>query len=203
MNLVLASSSPRRATLLESLGLRFTIVEPTGVENHDRELPPAELVKLNSRSKAQSVAAHQPADALVLGADTIVYLNGKIFGKPRDLNEARDMLLELSGRCHDVYTGITLIENRAGTILTDYERTAVTFRNLSLSDIGTYLRAVKPLDRAGAYTVEGIGSLLVERFEGCYYNVVGLPLVTLDEMLRTIGTNLFLIACSSSHRGSD
>ncbi len=202
MNLVLASSSPRRAMLLESLGLRFAIVEPTGRENHDRELPPGDVVKLNSRAKAQSVAAHQPENALILGADTIVYLEGKIFGKPRDLDEAREMLLELSGRCHDVYTGITLIQNRTGTILTDYERTSVTFRDLSVSDIETYLQAVKPLDRAGAYTVECIGSLLVERFDGCYYNVLGLPLVKLDEMLRTMGVNLFLVGCESARLGS-
>jgi len=177
--------------LLESLGLCFTTVKPTGVENHDRELPPDELVKLNSRIKAQSVAAQQAVDALILGADTIVFLDGKILGKPRDLDEAREMLLTLSGKRHDVYTGITLIQTASDTMLTDYERTAVTFRSLSVSDIELYLQAVKPLDRAGAYTVEGIGSLLVERFEGCYYNVVGLPLVKLDQMLRTMDANLF------------
>jgi len=188
--------------LLESLGLRFTIVEPSDVENHDRELPPADLVELNSRAKAHCVAAHQPADTLVLGADTLVCLEGKIFGKPRDLDEARQMLLALSGRCHDVYTGITLMRTNIGTILTDYERTAVTFRDLSVSDLELYLEAVKPLDRAGAYTVEGIGGLLVERFEGCYYNVLGLPLAKLDEMLRTIGANLFLVAGEPARRGS-
>jgi septum formation protein len=194
MNLVLASSSPRRAMLLESLGLGFTIVAPTVMENHSKELPPSELVEMNSRTKAQSVAARQSPDALVLGADTIVCLEGKILGKPHDLDEARQMLLELSGRCHDVYTGITLIQNKTGTILTDYERTAVTFRDLSVTDIETYLQAVKPLDRAGAYTVEGIGSLLVERFEGCYYNVVGLPLPKLDQMLRAMGESLFVLS---------
>lgn len=203
MNLVLASSSPRRAMLLESLGLRFTVVAPTAVENQERHLQPGELVMLNSKSKAQSVAAHQPGNALILGADTIVYLDGRTFGKPRDLDEARAMLLELSGRCHDVYTGITLIQNKTGTIMTDYERTSVTFRRLSVSDIERYLQAVRPLDRAGAYTVEGIGSLLVERFDGCYYNVLGLPLVKLDEMLRTMRANLFLMACDSPQRTSE
>ena len=184
--------------LLESLGLRFTTVKPTGVENHDRKLPPDQVVTLNSRIKAQSVAAQQPADALILGADTIVFLEGKILGKPRDLDEAREMLLALSGKRHDVYTGITLIQTKTDSILTDFERTSVTFRNLSMTDIELYLDSAKPLDRAGAYTVEGIGSLLVERFEGCYYNVVGLPLVKLDEMLRALGANLFVLSHNSA-----
>ena len=177
--------------LLESLGLRFTTVNPTAAESDDERLPPDELVKLNSRAKAQSVAAQNSGDALILGADTLVYLDGKVLGKPRDIDEAREMLRALTGNRHDVYTGITLIDIETDTVLTDFERTEVTFRELSVSYIDLYLRAVRPLDRAGAYTVEGVGSLLVERFEGCYYNVVGLPLVKLDKMLRTIGVNLF------------
>jgi len=191
MNLILASSSPRRSMLLESLGLQFTTVKPTASECDDEDVPPDELVKLNSRAKAESVAALSAGDALVLGADTLVHLGGKVLGKPRDLDEARKMLLGLSGNRHHVYTGLTLIDMKSGTVLTDFERTEVTFRRLSASDIELYLQAVKPLDRAGAYTVEGVGSLLVERFEGCYYNVLGLPLAKLDGMLRTVGVNLF------------
>lgn len=177
--------------LLESLGLQFTTLKPSSAESDDEGVPPDELVKLNSRAKAESVAAQSPGDALILGADTLVYLDGKVLGKPRDLDEAREMLLALSGNRHHVYTGLTLIDMKSGTVLTDFERTEVTLRGLSVSDIELYLQAVRPLDRAGAYTVEGAGSLLVERFEGCYYNVLGLPLAKLDEMLRTVGMNLF------------
>ena len=177
--------------LLESLGLQFTTVKPTASECDDAGVPPDELVKLNSKAKAESVAARSAGDALILGADTLVHLDGKVLGKPQNLDEAREMLLGLSGNRHHVYTGLTLIDMKSGTVLTDFERTEVTFRRLSLSDIELYLQAVRPLDRAGAYTVEGVGSLLVERFEGCYYNVLGLPLAKLDGMLRTVGVNLF------------
>jgi len=198
MNLILASGSPRRAMLLESLGLRFTTVEPNAAESDDKRLPPDELVKLNSRAKAQSVAGQSPGDALILGADTLVYIDGEVLGKPRDIDEAREMLLALSGNRHTVYTGLTLIHMDSGTVLTDFERTDVTFRRLTASDIELYLQAVRPLDRAGAYTVEGAGSLLVERFDGCYYNVLGLPVVKLDKMLRTVGANLFQLSSKDS-----
>ena len=184
--------------LLESLGLEFTTVKPSATESDDKRMPPDELVKLNSRAKAESVAAQSARSALILGADTLVHLDGKVLGKPRDLDEAREMLLALSGNRHTVYTGLTLIDVKNGTVLTDFERTEVTFRRLTASDIELYLQAVRPLDRAGAYTVEGAGSLLVERFEGCYYNVLGLPLVKLDEMLRMLGANLFQLSPKTS-----
>ena len=104
------------------------------------------------------------------------------------------MLRALSGNRHFVFTGLTLIDRRSGTVLSDFERTGVVFRHLAESDIGMYLDVISPLDRAGAYTVEGVGALLVERFEGCFYNVVGLPLVKLDTMLRTLGVNLFILS---------
>ena len=184
--------------LLESLGLGFTTVRPSARESDDKRMPPDELVKLNSRAKAQSVAAQSPGDALILGADTLAYLDGEVLGKPRDLDEAREMLLALSDNRHTVYTGLTLIDMESGTVLTDFERTEVTFRRLTTSDIELYLQAARPLDRAGSYTVEGAGSLLVERFEGCYYNVLGLPLVKLDEMLRMLGANLFQLSAKDS-----
>ncbi|MCK5557413.1 MAG: septum formation inhibitor Maf [Candidatus Hydrogenedentes bacterium] len=191
MKFILASSSPRRAQLLKSLGVRFTVVKPTAEEGHAKDAPPEEVVTANSEAKARSVAANLEGDGLVLGADTLVYLEGKAFGKPKDLEEARQMLRALSGNRHLVYTGLTVIELKTGKVLTGYERTGVVFRSLSDSDIEHYLQSVSPLDRAGAYTVEGPGSLLVKRFEGCYYNVVGLPLVKLDQMLRTLDLNLF------------
>ncbi len=180
--------------MLESLGLQFTTVKPNASESNERGVSPDELVKLNSRAKAQSVADQSARDAMILGADTLVYLDGRVLGKPRDLDEAREMLLALSGKRHTVYTGLTLIHMESGTVLTDFERTDVTFRRLTASDIETYLQGVRPLDRAGAYTVEGAGSLLVERFDGCYYNVLGLPVVKLDKMLRAVGVNLFGLA---------
>ncbi len=191
MSFVLASSSPRREQLLKSLDVQFAIVKPTAEESDGDGSPPEEVVKANSEAKARSVAENRTGDSLILGADTLVFLDKRVLGKPRDITEAREMLQALSGRQHFVYTGLTLIQLGTGAVLTDFERTAVTFRQLSDADIDLYLQAVSPLDRAGAYTVEGVGSLLVERFEGCYFNVVGLPLVKLDEMLRSLGVNLF------------
>jgi septum formation protein len=180
--------------LLESLGVPFTVLEPTAAENNNAELRPHELVMINSDAKARSVADQTGDDDLILGADTIVHLEGRILGKPRDIEEARMMLRALSGNRHFVFTGLTLIDRRSGTVLSDFERTGVVFRHLAESDIGMYLDVISPLDRAGAYTVEGVGALLVERFEGCFYNVVGLPLVKLDTMLRTLGVNLFILS---------
>jgi len=202
MNLVLASSSPRRAMLLRSLGLQFTTVKPRATESGDAGLPPGELVKMNSKNKANSVAVESTDDVLILGADTVVYLEGRVLGKPRDLEQAREMLGALSAKRHFVYTGLTLIDLKSGEVSTDFEQTAVTFRPLSSSDIERYLETVVPLDRAGAYTVEGVGSLLVERFEGCYYNVLGLPLVKLDKMLRTFGFDLFSLSRRTENRPS-
>ena len=128
---------------------------------------------------------------MVIGADTIVVLEGQIMGKPADLDEALAMLTRLSGKTHEVLTGVAVINTETGGKVAGVERTEVTFRALTEDHIARFVDAVRPLDRAGAYTVDGPGSLLVTRYDGCYQNVLGLPIVLLDTLLAELGDGLF------------
>jgi septum formation protein len=180
--LVLASASPRRAALLAQLGLAFT-VRPSGAdETWPGHLAPGPAVEEIARRKGAAVAA--PPGALVLASDTVVVLDGDVLGKPADDHEAAAMLRRLSGRTHEVYTGLAL---RHGTReATAHACTRVTFADLSAAEIGAYVATGSPLDKAGAYGIQDdLGALLVERINGEYTNVVGLPLRTLYTTLRT------------------
>ncbi len=188
--LILASASPRRKALLEGLGLRID-VRPSGAEEI-MEGAPRDVVAANARAKCGGVAAEAAPGGVAIGADTIVVLDGDILGKPAGLEEAREMLRRLSGRTHVVITGVAVRETgKAGRAQWDTEETEVTFRELNEEEIERFIGIVKPLDRAGAYTVDGPGSLLVRSYHGCYYNVLGLPLVCLDMLLRELGVQLF------------
>ena len=189
--IVLASASPRRSSLLESVGLKFEVVVSRTEETNHPEMAPTRLVVDNALGKAREVAARVAPESVVIGADTIVYLDGKVLGKPKSMADAREMLCRLSGRTHQVFTGLAVVSRSDDKEITDVEVTDVTFRKLGDSDIDDYLRVVSPMDRAGAYTVDGVGSLLVERFEGCFYNVLGLPMVALDRLLGEFSVNLF------------
>ncbi|HUW62846.1 MAG TPA: Maf family protein [Candidatus Bathyarchaeia archaeon] len=187
--IVLASASPRRRALLTALGLQFTII-PSRVEE-TLEGDPATMVVINARAKRDDVAGRLDSPALVIAADTLVFLGDHVLGKPADSAEARRMLEKLSGNTHQVLTGLSVVDTSTGRVAEGYESTDVTFRELSSSEIEGFMRAVNPIDRAGAYTVDGPGALLVARYDGCYQNVLGLPLVRLDEVLRQIGFTLF------------
>ena len=190
MRLILASASPRRRELLEMLGVEHLEILPAlGEEKPDPALTPEALVAALSRQKAEEVARRvgDPA-ALVLGADTVVALDGQVLGKPRDRADARRMLLALSGRQHRVCTGVTLC--RGGLVRTSCEETAVQFRPLSEDEIARYIETGEPMDKAGAYGAQGLGSLFVERLEGDFFNVMGLPLCLLGKMLKDMGVNL-------------
>ncbi|MBI4560195.1 MAG: septum formation protein Maf [Candidatus Hydrogenedentes bacterium] len=189
--LVLASASPRRRALLAALGLTFQVVHSDVVEILSGD--PAGATITNARAKRDVAASRTSAPAVVLGADTLVVANDEILGKPKDLDEARRMLARLSGNTHRVVTGLSLIDTESGLGAEGSEVTRVTFRTLADHEIKRFVSVVKPLDRAGAYTVDGPGSLLVERYEGCYLNVLGLPIVKLDNLLRTIGYSLFTL----------
>jgi septum formation protein len=169
--LVLASASPRRRDILTSLGIPFEVLVP-GVEEL-REGEPAEVVLENALRKARAGARLAPG-ALVLGADTDVVLEGRTLGKPVDEVEARARLEALSGRTHEVISGIALVDPR-GEEQTGLERSLVTFRTLSEETIELYLAAGEWRDRAGGYAIQGLGSILIERLEGDFSNVVGLP----------------------------
>lgn len=187
MNLILASQSPRRKELLERLGLDFSVRVAPQEEEQSGE--PQEVAQKNALAKALPVSAANP-QALVLGADTIVVLNQKIIGKPKDAGEAREMLSALSGREHQVTTVVALA--LGGQALRVFSSTTmVRFRMLSPGEIEGYLATGEPFDKAGAYGIQGFGGLLVESIKGCYYNVVGLPLPKLAEELRRFGIEFF------------
>jgi len=184
--LVLASQSPRRKRLLESLGIEFE-VKPSEVEESDfQSATPVQAAKRWSYLKARSVSASVP-HAWVLGADTIVVLDGEIFGKPSDRADAGRMLRVLSGRTHDVITGICLKNLQRNVERTDAVLTRVGFKQLSDEEIESYIRTGKPMDKAGAYGIQGIGAFLVKSVEGSYTNVVGLPLCEIAEWLMEEG----------------
>ena len=193
MDIILASQSPRRRELLERMGLTgFRVVSPDVDENLGEELPPAELVSRLSRRKAQAVAQQVKQDALIVAADTVVALEGTILGKPADELSAFRMLTTLSGARHQVYTGPTVL--RGEEVCTEYEVTDVTFRELSEGEIEDYIRTGEPMDKAGAYGIQGYGALFIEGIQGDYYNVMGLPVCRLGRILDRLGVHCMALA---------
>lgn len=180
--LILASASPRRRDLLQQMGVEHTVCVARVDEWRREELTAAELGMLNAHRKARAVAKHYP-DRLVLGADTLVVLDGRLYGKPADLGDASRMLAELAGHTHQVVTGVCLLELRAGREALFAETTDVTFRSLTPAQIAAYLEAVNPLDKAGAYGIQERGTDLVANITGSFSNVVGLPLERLEAEL--------------------
>ena len=187
MKIILASRSPRRRELLGQVGLTFEIVSPEVDEAQYGGLPPRELVQTLSRAKALDAARQVPAGSLVLGADTVVVLDGQALGKPDGPEGARAMLTALSGRTHEVWPGFTLC--RDGAVHTEAVATEVTFRALAPEEIDRYVATGEPLDKAGAYGIQGRGALLVAQIRGDYSNVVGLPLCAVGQALRRFGVD--------------
>lgn len=188
-HIVLASSSPRRRALLSALGLEFEVCV-SGIEEVFEGTPP-EMVIRNAVAKRDDVVSRLREPSLVIAADTLVFLDEHVLGKPSDTADARRMLRILSGRAHEVLTGLAVTDTRAGVSAEGFETTRVRFRELSEHEIERFVEAVNPLDRAGAYTVDGPGSLIVAAYDGCYQNVLGLPIVRLDRLMREIGYSLF------------
>jgi septum formation protein len=172
--LILASASPRRAELLQLLKLKFRVVPSTATEVLDEQLSPFEVCQLNARRKARAVAKKNP-DSLVLGADTLVFLDGEIMGKPANPADAERMLTRLQSRTHQVVTGISLIHLRAHRERIFAVSTEVMFHLLDAGQIRDYLAKVNPLDKAGAYAIQEHGDLIISEISGSYSNVVGLP----------------------------
>jgi septum formation protein len=180
--LILASTSPRRAELLRQLNLNFQVIPGNVTEMFDEQLSPWELCQLNAQRKARVIAKKHP-DALALGADTLVFLDNEVMGKPTDLADARRMLTRLQGRKHQVVTGISLIHLRAHRERTFAVSTDVTFRHLTDGQINDYFARVNPLDKAGAYAIQEHGDRIVSEISGSYSNVVGLPIERVEEEL--------------------
>lgn len=181
--LILASTSPRRAELLRHLQVEFQVVPSDALEVAHEYLSPLEICQLNAHRKARAVAKKIP-DALVLGADTLVFLAGEILGKPRDLADARRMLKKLQGRTHQVVTGVSLIHLRAHRERIFAVSTDVLFRSLTDATITEYLAQVNPLDKAGAYAIQQCGEWIVSEISGSFSNVVGLPLERLESEMQ-------------------
>lgn len=173
--LILASASPRRAELLQQIGFEFEVIDSGVDEDGETYAVPEVHVLELARMKAEKVA-ETLEEGLILGADTIVVLDNEILGKPRDRDQARKMLKRLAGRSHTVYTGFAVIDKPAGRNLAEYERTRVTFRDLGEDEIERYIEAEAPLDKAGAYGIQDRAAIFVSGVDGCFYNVVGLPL---------------------------
>jgi septum formation protein len=182
--LILASASPRRAELLRMLGLDFEI-RPAGIDETymPHEEPGAHAERL-AREKAAAIAAAEP-DAIVIGSDTVVVVDDDVLGKPRDADEAVGMVLRLQGREHTVASGVALVAN--GVIASDVERVLVWFRSFDRDMAKAYVATGEPMDKAGAYGIQGYGAVLVERIEGDYFAVMGLPVSRLIRILESLG----------------
>lgn len=189
--LILASKSPRRKELLKQIGIPFVVVVSDAEEVSGNSWTPAALVVENAKRKARAVAEKYP-DSPVLGADTVVSSEGKIFGKPKDKDEARKMLTALSGKMHEVTTGLALINRNE--IRTTNVTTKVFFDTMTKADIDAYIATEEPMDKAGAYAIQGKAARFIEKIEGSYSNVVGLPLNALIQLGK--GLNLFPLAVS-------
>ena len=185
MKIVLASKSPRRIELLKGLGWSFDVIPSDKPENVDKNLAPQEVVMVLSLQKAQDVAS-SASSSWVIGADTIVVVDGKILGKPKSNKDALSMLLSLEGRTHEVFTGVTVI-NPTGKVLTKFSRSFVTMKPLTRSEILSYISCGESSDKAGAYAIQGMGTLLISSIEGDYFNIVGLPLELLSSMMAELG----------------
>ena len=187
--LILASGSPRRRDLLRGLGLEFEVIAAPGAEAPHPELAPEALVRALAEDKAaQVLALDGDRQAVIIAADTVVEIDGRVLGKPADARQAEEMLSALSGRTHRVWTGVCV--RRGGEVLSRAECTEVGFRALSDREIRAYVNTGEPLDKAGAYGIQGRAALFVRGIRGDYFNVMGLPLCTLGLMLRQYDVEL-------------
>ena len=185
--IILASASPRRRELLGMFDVSFTVIPAVGEEKSEAGLTPGETVEALARGKAAEVAAGRK-NAIVIGADTVVERDGELLGKPKSEKEAFRMLRSLSGRSHRVWSGVCVMDG--SRCLTAHEVTAVRFRELSDEEICAYIRSGEPMDKAGSYGCQGRASLFIDRLEGDFFNVMGLPLCRLGLMLKELGVEL-------------
>ncbi|QUI23330.1 septum formation inhibitor Maf [Vallitalea pronyensis] len=189
--IVLASGSPRRKELLERLKLAFDVRVSQIDEDIFEQTSPHEYVETLAMEKAKDVASHLDEKAIVIGCDTVVVLDDKILGKPCDDDQAMVYLQALSGRAHEVYSGMAILDMETGKQYLTHEITTVTMKSLNHDEIVAYVKTGEPADKAGAYGIQGIGSILVEGIHGDYYNVMGLPLNRLYQGFHALGIDYF------------
>ena len=183
--LILASKSPRRRELLEKMGVSFEVMEADIDETEEGD--PVRVVMGNALRKARKIQERCP-ERIILGADTIVCLDGQVFGKPHDAQDARRMLSALSGRWHEVYTGVSLLT--PARAFTAYDRTNVHFVQIRREEMEAYIQSGEPFDKAGAYAIQGRAGMLIDRIEGSFSNVIGLPQTLVRDLLIQAETNL-------------
>ncbi len=187
--IMLASASPRRRELLEKIGLKFEVEPSNYAEDMRSGLSPDELARTISLGKARAVAVRHK-NAIIIAADTFIVFRGKIMGKPGTEAEARKMLMRLRGKPHSVITGFTILDVDKDKVLTESVETVVHIKNLTPEEINAYVKSKEPLGKAGAYAIQGLGSVIVARIEGDYFNVMGLPLSALVEALKEFGIHV-------------
>ena len=192
MDIILASQSPRRKELMGQIGLKFKVISPNVDEKVEGNPSPAQLVEELSLRKARAVEQLAGGEGLIIAADTVVALEGAVLGKPKTERDAFSMLSALSGNRHYVYTGVTVL--RQGRAVTQHEVTTVTFRELEPAEINSYIATGEPMDKAGAYGIQGLGALLVSGIQGDYFNVMGLPVYRLGRILAGLGLDLLDMA---------
>ena len=187
--IILASASPRRKELLALTGLKFRIDAGDYEEDLTLKLKPHDLAKHLSQEKARSVSQNHH-DALIIAADTFIVFRDKLLGKPHTDKEAVRMLVMLNGKSHAVITGYTVLDTKTGKYISRSVETTVWFKKLSPAGIRAYVKTKEPLDKAGAYAIQGLGSLMVKKIQGDYFNVIGLPLASLTDTLKKFGIAL-------------
>ncbi len=188
--IVLVSASPRRQELMEMLGFNFTIIPSKINEEEYKGLNPIEMVKELARAKAEDVACLEK-NSVVIGSDTIVVLDNKILGKPSDQSEAVAILRRLQNRKHSVLTGIVVWDSFSGQVVVDYDKTDVFMGPITDEDILEYVKTGEPMDKAGAYGIQGIGGIFVEKIVGSYFTVMGLPIHKLVKILKGFDISIF------------
>ena len=187
--IILASGSPRRKKILEQIGLKFSVEKSNYEEKRIADSPPSQIVEFLSLEKANLLAVKYE-DAIIIGADTLVVLNGEILGKPKSEEDAGEMLRKLRNKTHTVVTGFTVLDTKSGRSVTKHVETKVKFKDLSEMEISAYVETGEPMDKAGGYGIQDKGGLFIEEIDGDYFNVVGLPLFAVSETLREFGIDI-------------
>ena len=187
--IILASQSPRRKQLLEQIGLKFEIDPSNYEEDMTLKMEPAKLAEFLSLGKAKDVAERHK-DAVIISADTIVAVDEEVFGKPKTPERSKYMLEKLSGRAHSVITGFTIIDTETNKQISKSVETKVYFKNLSEQEIDLYIATGEPLDKGGGYAIQRLAALFVEKIEGDYFNIVGLPIIPLAQELKNFGIKI-------------
>ena len=188
--IVLASASPRRKELLEQIGISFEVIASNVNENIQYQDNPDRYVEQLALMKAQEVARRVNPGHLIIGSDTIVLLDNEILGKPENDQDAFNTIKRLSGKSHFVFTGVAIIEAAEGKTMVSHAKTKVKFRDVEDDEIMAYIKSGEPADKAGSYGIQGKGAVLVEGIDGCYFNVVGLPISCLCSMLKSFGVEV-------------